>query len=282
MQSFFKIKIIIILFQSITVAVGPQFLSIPLNTSELVNGVNPAIVNLSSKPMISASYGNWLANINVSSISYNRSLLNGWGGLNFRYISINDLELRTESPSDEPLSYYNSSAFALDGKYTRQFKFGVMTVTIRYLAIQLYDESASGIAGDLSLQKKLNNNLNLGVTLLNMGMMSELYEEVPKLPFRVLVGGSYQSDFDKISNQFAVSLEKSFLVDGIILRLSDSIDLSKIQFSVGTQIAEQTVALSGGINIKLGSYQFGYGVQIGTQMLGIPQMLTLNMVLPRD
>lgn len=263
-------------------AVGTQFLSIPVNSSESINGINPAIVNLSNKPMISASYGNWLADINVSSISYDRNLLGGWGGLVFRYISINDLELRTESPSDEPLSYYSSTAFALDGKYARKFEFGLVTATIRYLTIQLYDESANGIAGDISLQKKLNKNLNIGIALLNMGVMTELYEEVPQLPFRALVGGTYQTDFDKISNQFAVSLEKSFLVDGIIFRLSDSVDLNKIRFSIGIQIAEQTVSLAGGINIRLGSYQFGYGVQIGTQTLGIPQMLTLRMILPGD
>lgn len=262
-------------------AVGTQFLSIPVNSLELINGVNPAIVNLSDRPMISASYGNWLADINVSSVSYDRGLLGGWIGLNFRYISINDLELRSESPSNEPLSYYSSTAFALDGKYSRQFNFGLMTATFRYLAIQLYDESANGMAGDLSLQKKLSNNLNIGVALLNMGVMSELYEEVPKLPFKALVGGSYNIDFNKLSNQIAVSIEKSFLVDGIILRVSDSVDLNKIRFSIGTQIAEQTVSLSGGINLMLGSYQFGYGVQIGTQTLGIPQMLTLKMNLPR-
>ena len=284
MQSFFKKKIIIItiVFQGITFAVGPQFLSIPLNTSELVSGINPSIINLSNAPMISVSYGNWLADINVSSMSYDRSLFKGWGGLTFRYISINDLELRTERPSDEPLSHYSSTAYAFDAKYVRQFKFGLMTVTIRYLAIQLYDESANGISGDLSLQKKLNKNLNIGVALLNMGSMSKLYEEVPKLPFRALAGGTYQFDIKQIRNNISISLEKSSLVNGVIFRFSESVDLNKIQFSIGTQMAEKSMSLAGGINIKLGSYKFGYGVQIGTQTLGVPQFITLQMILPKD
>jgi len=280
MRLLFKLNIIIIVIQSTIFAVGTQFLSIPQNSSELIFGYNPAIAITSTKPIISASYGNWLADIKVSSMQYDRSLAGGWLGMNFRYISLNDLELRTDRPTDEPLSYYNSTALAIDGKYSRQYKFGLLSTSVRYVSIQLLDATSNGIAADINLKRKIYDDLDIGFAILNVGYMSELFKEKPELPLRTMVGGTYNFELKQIDNTLSAVLEKSSLVDGLIFRLTESINFDKIQILIGTQIAENATSLSGGINIKLGSYFFGYSVQIGKQSLGIPQMLSFTIKLP--
>jgi len=261
-------------------AVGTQFLSIPRNTSELIIGYNPAIAMTSARPMASATYGNWLADMKVSSLKYDRSLFDGWFEMDLRYISLNDLELRTERPTDEPLSHFSSTAFALDSKYTHQFKFGLMSTTVRYISLQLLDEDSQGIAVDLSLVKPINDNLDVGIAVLNIGTMNELYKETPQLPIRTILGATYDFKLMNIDNSISAAIEKSSLVDGVIIRLSDSINLGKIQLLFGSQYVDNATSLSGGINLILGSYQFGYGVQIGTQGLGISQMLNISVTLP--
>ena len=216
----------------------------------------------------------------ISSLNYERNLFGGRVGLDFRYISLNDLELRTERPTDDPLSYYNSSALSIDGNYTRQYKFGLLSTTLRYISLQLYNESSNGMAVDVSLSKTLRKNINVGLAVLNLGYMSDLYHEKPQLPVRTIIGASYNFELLQFNHSFSTVVEKSSLVDGMIIRISDTMNIGKIQILLGTQIANNATSLSGGINLKLGSYRFGYGVQIGTQALGIPQMLNLSVILP--
>lgn len=280
MQSIFKILITVTIVQSSISAIGTQFLTIPRNPFELINGYNPAVINEYSKTVIAFSYGNWIADMNISTIDYDRNIFNGWGGLSFRYVALNDLELRTERPTDDPLAYYNSSALAIDGRYSRKFRLGKISTAIRFISIQLYNEESNGYAIDLSWQNRIKDKINFGFAVLNIGMMSDLYEERPELPLRTVVGMTYDYTFGSSSNTISTAVEKSSLVDGIIVRMSNQSTLDNFGFQIGTEIAQEIVTVSGGLSIKLGRFQFGYAAQIGTQSLGIPQFLNLSVILP--
>lgn len=280
MRLIFKITILIVVLQSMVLAVGTQFLSIPRNPVELVHGYNPAFDNVYTKPEITVSYGDWLADMTMSSIDYNRSILNGWGGLTFRYAALNDLELRTDRPTDNPLAYYNSSSFAIDGKYAKQFGIGKISTALRFISVQLYNEESNGFAADLSFQKNVNDKFNIGLALLNIGTMSELYQEQPKLPVRTIIGTTYKYSMGQLNNTVSAVLENSSLVEGLIVRASHISALDKIRFQIGSQFSDKNVSVSSGISLHLGNVQFGYGVQIGSQALGIPQYLNLAVILP--
>jgi len=280
MQLFFRIIILIILLQSLTFGIGTQFLSIPQNTIELIIGINPVLNNISNKPTLSASYGNWLAGINVSSFGYSCKIAGGTAGFNVRYIALNDIELRTDRPTDDPLSVFGATAIALDGSYNRQIGIGLLSTKLRYISMQLFDETSTGFAADIGLQHKVNENFNVGFSVLNLGRMSELNQEIPKLPVRIIGGSSYGFNFGETENALFVALEKSSIVEGIIFRVGEVTNWNKLQFLIGTQVSENVVSISGGIGIKLGAYDIKYGMQFGSQTLGIPQMLDLSVVLP--
>ena len=280
MQLFFRIIILIILLQSLTFGIGTQFLSIPQNTIELIIGINPVLNNISNKPTLSASYGNWLAGINVSSFGYSCKIAGGTAGFNVRYIALNDIELRTDRPTDDPLSVFGATAIALDGSYNRQIGIGLLSTKLRYISMQLFDETSTGFAADIGLQHKVNENFNVGFSVLNLGRMSELNQEIPKLPVRIIGGSSYGFNFGETENALFVALEKSSIVEGIIFRVGEVTNWNKQQFLIGTQVSENVVSISGGIGIKLGAYDIKYGMQFGSQTLGIPQMLDLSVVLP--
>lgn len=268
------------LFQSLMFGIGTQFLSIPQNAMELIIGINPALINITNKPVLSASYGNWLAGIKVSSFGYNRSAFGGTAGFEFRYIALNDLELRSDRPTDDPLSVFGATAIALDGNYSRQTKIGLLSTKLRYISMQLLDESATGFAMDISLQHNVNEKFNVGFALLNLGSMSELYEEKPKLPVRIITGSSYLFKINNIDNSIFIALEKSSIVEGIIFRFGGVANWNKLQFLIGTQFSKEVASISGGIEIRLGAYNIKYGIQFGSQFLGIPQMLDMSVILP--
>ena len=268
------------LFQSLMFGIGTQFLSIPHNAMELVIGLNPILKNIASKPVLSATYGNWLAGIKVSSFGYSRSAFGGTAGFEFRYVALNDLELRSDRPTDDPLSVFGATAIALDGNYSKQTKIGLLSTKLRYISMQLLDESATGFAMDIGLQHNVSDKLNVGFTLLNLGSMSELYKETPKLPVRMIAGSSYGFTLNGIDNSFFVAVEKSSIVNGIILRVGEITYWNKLQFIIGTQFSKEIASISGGIGIRLGAYGIKYGIQFGSQSLGIPQMLDMYMVLP--
>ena len=275
-----RIIITIILTQTALNAIGTQFLSIPTTTYELIFGVNPISQNAIYSPVLSASYGNWLGEIKVSSFGYHRNMFGGTTGINLRYVALNDLELRLDRPTAEPLSVFNANAIAVDGSYLRQLKIGLLGTKIRYISIQLFNETANGFAIDLSLNRQINDKLKVGIALLNFGNMSELYEEKPKLPIRTVIGSSYKFHFNNIDNSLFVAIEKSSIVNGVIFRIGNVASLNKIQILVGSQFSQKTVAVSGGIGIKLGAYRVGYGIQFGTQSLGIPQLFDISVTLP--
>ena len=280
MRLIFRIITSAILFQSIMFGIGTQFLSIPQNAMELIIGANPASKNVINKPVLSASYGNWLAGINVSSFGYNRSIFGGTAGFNARYVALNDLELRTDRPTDDPLSVFGATAIAVDGNYSNQTTIGLLSTKLRYISIQLFDETATGFAMDIGLQHNINDKLIVGFSLLNLGSMSELYKETPKLPMRMIAGSSYGFTINDIDNSLFIALEKSSIVKGVIFRVGETAKWNKIQFLIGTQFSKEVASVSGGIGIKLGAYDIKYGIQFGSQSLGIPQMLNISVILP--
>ena len=166
------------------------------------------------------------------------------------------------------------------GNYIRQTKSGLISTKLRYILMQLLDETATGFAMDVGLQRKINDNLNIGISLHNLGSMSELYKEKPKLPVRLIIGSSYNFKVNSIDNSLIIAVEESSIVDGIILRVGDIVKWNKLQFLIGTQFTKNVASISGGIGIKLGVYDIKYGIQFGSQSLGIPQMLDVSVVLP--
>jgi hypothetical protein len=280
MQLIFKIIISAILFQSLMFGIGTQFLSIPRNAMELIIGLNPVLNNITNKPVLSASYGNWLAGIKVSSFGYNRGAFGGTVGFELRYVALNDLELRLDRPTDDPLSVYGVTAIALDGNYIRQTNIGLISTKLRYISMQLYDESSAGFAIDIGLQHNINDKLSAGFSLLNLGSMSDLYKESPQLPVRLIAGSSYLFKINNIDNSLYIALEKSSITEGIIFRVAEAADWNKLQFLIGVQFSKEVSSISGGIGLKLGAYNFKYGLQFGSQSLGIPQMLDMSITLP--
>jgi hypothetical protein len=53
-----------------------------------------------------------------------------------------------------------------------------------------------------------------------------------------------------------------------------------MSFRLSSKLAENITEISGGLGLQFGMYRLNYGVRIGSQNLGIPQMIDLIIQLP--
>jgi len=272
-------------------SLGTQFLSVPSSAIELAFGPsplfgsltvnNPALLHSPTQGVaMNVSYGSWLNNISNSSFSLSSKLGRGNIGFNMRHMGVSDLELRSNRPTDDPLATFSSSSFAAATSYSQTY--GAITVgaTIRYILIQLYTENVSGMTFDAGITRAFGKNIDLGFSILNTGFINNTDSYNPTLPLRFLSALSYQFPRSKWGHKICLSAEQSSLVDGTIIRAASETKFEKFDLRFGTQTSKEVTVVSGGFGIQLGLLNFNYGIQIGSQHLGLPQMLDISIKLP--
>ena len=272
-------------------SLGTQFLSVPSSAIELAFGPsplfgsltvnNPALLHSPTQGVaMNVSYGSWLNNISNSSFSLSSKLGRGNIGFNMRHMGVSDLELRSNRPTDDPLATFSSSSFAAATSYSQTY--GAITVgaTLRYILIQLYTENVSGMTFDGGITRAFGKNIDLGFSILNTGFINNTDSYNPTLPLRFLSALSYQLPRSKWGNKICLSAEQSSLVDGTIIRAASETKFEKFDIRFGTQTSKEVTVVSGGFGIQLGLLNFHYGIQIGSQHLGLPQMLDISIKLP--
>ena len=278
-------------FVSFGYGLGTQFLSVPSSAIELAFGPNPLFSSLTpNNPALlkgpreginmNVSHGSWLNNISNSSFSLASKVGNGSFGFNVRHMAINDLELRSDRPTDDPLATFGSSAFAVASSYSQSYGAVTVGATIQYILIELYTENASGIIFDGGITRSFGKNIEMGFSILNSGFINKTDRYSPALPLRFLSAVSYRFPVSKWEHKICLSAEQSSLVDGSIIRVESETKLERFDLRFGTQSSNEVTVVSGGFGIRLGLLNVHYGIQIGSQHLGLPQMLDISIKLP--
>ncbi|MFC1566742.1 PorV/PorQ family protein [bacterium] len=107
-------------------------------------------------------------------------------------------------------------------------------LNLKYISEKLYVEKASAYACDLGVLYKLNKEIKIGASLLNLGNKIKLYKEGFNIPRTYKIGGSYSFEKNKIvSLEFENNIENNFKV-----RLGGEYFLYKMIFLRGGYIFE--------------------------------------------
>lgn len=285
----FNFKLYLFFIASVLYGTGTQFLVVPANGIELASGanavhqnsINPASVFATGPgPRMNVSYGSWLAGSKISAI---KILFPGQQtpiGIDLKYVDMNDLELRTDRPTDDPLSYYGASGFSLGGSFSKGIMGINMGTALRYVRIDLYTENSSGFAADIGITKKISPFISIGSAVLNIGKMSALRNEVPELPLRIISTVNFIYDIKELENNISISGEWSSQIDRGVFYLSTASIWKNMAFRMGSKISKDVKEFSGGISLKFGMYGLNYGVRFGSQNMGLPQMIDLTILLP--
>lgn len=287
MRSIFRL--ISIILSGFLFATGTQFLTIPSNGLELSigsntvykNSINPASITANKSGLfLDMSHGSWLADSKISSLLMLFPGDKVHFGVNLKYVEIDDLELRGETPTDEPLATYGANGFALGAVGSWDMLGMKIGAAFRWVRINLYTENSNGFSVDIGLIKQLSSKLKVGAAILNMGKMSILKSEEPKLPNRALASASYLFSAREFSNEFTLGGEISTLVNGFILHTSNETNWHNLTLRQSSKLSKEVTEISFGAGFRFGIYNLNYGILIGSHGLGIPQMFDLTIYFP--
>ncbi len=130
-----------------------------------------------------------------------------------------------------------------------------MGISLKGIQEKIGDESASGISCDIGGLVFINNRMNFGFSVSNMGYLSKMKNESDQLPLSGRVGISYK-DVVK-DNDYIMGLDVSYMTD------------NDINISFGTEfILMKAIAFRAGYTYKLNGQDidnglFGLGAGIG-------------------
>ncbi len=274
-------KIVSLFFISQLIASGTQFLSVPPSAYDLMYfhtvWRNPAALNqINRAPRLALAYGNWLAGIESFSFQWQGQMGKGSGGLDIRYLGMDDIELRPNKPTSKPLGHYVAYGLSTKGSYSIkrdnfQFGFGINLINF-----QIYQESTSGIAFDFGLGWDINQQIRFSFSGLNIGSINPMINESPELPRRII--GSL--DYHPKKYSLFLAVESNQLVKEPILYSGFNSNYKNLIFGTTIMSNKDVNVLSGGIGFSFGIYSITYGFQWGNQHLGMPQIIDISIRLP--
>ena len=288
---FKKSFILFWLFQSAGLALGTNFLIFPENAIDLALGqhpslngsesVNPSLIKLkSSTPMFYINSGNWFGNISISGLNYVQKIGNYNNRLFLKQAEINDLEFRVDKPSDDPVSQFSAYAFQLGSGVARESAFGDIGIKVSYLSFGIYDQVANGLTFDVGFSKLLKNGIGIGVSILNLGYMSKLYEEKPKLPAMVLAGVSKELSFLSAKSRVFSTIKYSALNSIYKIKTGADFMFGPLRMLGGYSIAKHTSEFSFGSGFNYGRFGFIYAMKFGSQNIGEPNIISISYRMP--
>ena len=260
---------------------GLQFLSIPSSANDLIifrsAWRNPSFLNISEKsPELSFAYGKWFGETENLSFEWQGKIRSHSTGIAMRYVGINDIELRDNRPSSDPLGYYG--AYGVSSKLATSFSRGNINYgfALQMISMQIYQDESSGFATDLGISWQVSEKINIASSIVNFGKMNSFRNERPVLPTRFNNILTYKLNRADIF----VSYESNELIEKPIYSIGSAFKIDNIFFGATAIMNDDSRMISSGIGINLGSYSFSYGFQYGNQDIGFPQIIDISFRLP--
>ena len=135
--------------------------------------------------------------------------------LSVNLLTFSNIEIRGNVPTEEPSGTTEAMNFVGMISYSRYlFEDYAVGVNLKYLFEKYYLEKASGWAVDLGIKKKnIINNLDLGITVQNLGQMSELKDKSTPLPLIFSGGLGYTVPVEILGNSPLLATDIQYIND---------------------------------------------------------------------
>tara|TARA_B100001758_G_scaffold245398_1_gene258342 strand:+ start:812 stop:1678 length:867 start_codon:yes stop_codon:yes gene_type:complete len=270
---------------------GTQMLNLPSSADELSMGshatlgglfpINPALYLANEKhPYLSLNRGNWIGDVSLSQIGYNKIGLDKVFHVGLKYSGLTDLEFRGDAPQDEAPSNFSAYGLVLDAGIGFKRLNQNYGISISYVQFGLYTEQSKGVSIDLGYSIKLKNGYSIGLVAKNLGSMTKLENNSPSLPKRFCSGISKEFQFKNFKNSIFGSIEWNSLVSEAKVHLGNRFRWNRLNLLAGYSTSNQVVESSVGIGINFDRYQVIYGTRFGSQDLGFPKLLSIRVLMP--
>jgi hypothetical protein len=208
------------------------------------------------------SHNTWLQGIRADFLALSFPSLGGAVGLGLNMQTIPDIELRTTTPSPEPVGFFDARDLALTVAYSRPLRENIqLGLAVKYLYEKIHVESASGFAVDAGvLVKNLVAGLRVGAALQNLGSISSLQNDKIDLPALARLGFAY-SPAQPANGALTLMSDVVILFDGDTgaTVAGEYVFQKTLALRAGYQLNRENRGIAGGAGLQWGRYQLDYG-----------------------
>lgn len=241
---------------------------------------NPAGLAQLMKSEFMFTHNSWFQDISHDFFGYTFSRGSNAFGVSFISTKIGGIERRVK-PSNEPLGYIDARDFMVGLSYARPLGEQLLIgITIKYLYEKIYVESSYGIAGDIGVLYGLPvEGLTLGLTVQNLGKMSEMRTTATELPALVRSGIAYQLPPIGIGNAL-IAADVLKVIDGT-LHVNMGMELvlkNIIALRGGYLTGYDDRGLQAGFGVELSRYRLDYAYAPFSSDIGNSHRISLGIV----
>lgn len=222
---------------------------------------NPAILTSIKNPQVYFTHNIWISDVSAQTFGANFYLFDFPVSINVNNTAIKDIEIRTKpdglySKFDARYFYFGiSSALSL----SKKISFGL---TAKYIYENILSDESSGYAADLGIiYSNALDNLNLGLSIRNLGSVSELRHEKSDLPIDFRFGASYKLHISQIESSVTLlsGIQKNLNVDDIHLHFAVEYSYDDLIFiRTGYLTGYESRGISFGAGFAWGSAELDY------------------------
>ena len=110
--------------------------------------------------------------------------------------------------------------------------------------------------------------------------MTKLGGSSPKLPSRLSLGVSKKINFNNLYNKIFCSFDWNSIASASKFYVGNKFSWNRLDILAGYSASENVNESSIGIGFNLNRYQLTYGIKFGSQGIGQPKILSLNILMP--
>ena len=262
-------------------AMGAAFVGEADNASAVY--YNPAGLASISNSQLGAMHTEWIDDIRYEFAAGAFGMREGVFGVSATLLTMGEMEGRTAT--GEKTDNFGAYDFALQCSYGKSLGDKRLAgISLKYIRQSIEEELSNGVAVDLGLQRKLTNNLNLGLNLRNLGPNMKFIEESYNLPLSMGLGaglnfGGVTLALDTNYEIIDRNMELSFGTEYAPIRfiaLRGGYLISALKNTSNNNMGEvfkTKDGLSGGMGINVLNYSLDYAV-VPYSDLGTTQRLS--------
>ncbi|MBE0644231.1 MAG: PorV/PorQ family protein [Bacteroidetes bacterium] len=247
---------------------------------------NPALIADDDAASVTIMHNEWIEDISTEFVGVSVPL-NGWSfGVHMGLTSVGGIELR-DVPG-EPIGETDTRNFA--GGVTAAFAIadGVdVGATAKYVFEKIHVDEAGGYAFDFGVAVRPFSegalaNLRTGITLANIGSMTELRTVSTKLPSLLRYGASYRVPMESVKGGLNVAAEGLTLLEESTthINLGAELDyLGMVFLRLGYRSGYDNNGISFGGGAKYSSLRFDYAFTPFSESFGNAHTISLSITL---
>lgn len=204
----------------------------------------------------------WLADISqeFAAVHFIKGKHNFAASVNL--MTIPDIEIRGEKPSDQPDGKVDAINFSGALSYARTIaNTWQVGLSVKYLFEKYYTSSAPGWAVDFGLQKRqIIKDLDWGLTVQNLGKMSKLSQIETPLPLMIRSGLGYRLPYILFDKKPLVAAELQYIKDeNIYFRFGAQVDVREyLSLRSGVILGGEDNHFTTGLSLKYAAYHLDY------------------------